>query len=282
MSHAGGHCATDADTIYVENKNTGCANAVAPNAGTAAMPYCHPQPAVDAATAGTKRLIVLRGAVGFSGFSASIPSGVLSMVSQSTSYINGGGSNGITLNSGELYLRGVRIKYSTSIGVQVEAAGTLRMNRCIVEENAGGGILVNGGGYDITNTVVANNGTGVVGPISWGGVFISVPSAGKPARFLNNTIYKNMAQGLVCTGPITHSGLIAYGNGLIDITSTCNSSTATACCTGDPMLNASYHLTAGSPCIDKLPAAMSTPDDLDGDPRPLGAMSDCGADEYKQ
>ena len=41
-----------------------------------------------------------------------------------------------------------------------------------------------------------------------------------------------------------------------------------------------YHLMAGSSCIDKLSANMSTTYDIDGDPRPYGTVSDCGADEY--
>jgi hypothetical protein len=54
----------------------------------------------------------------------------------------------------------------------------------------------------------------------------------------------------------------------------------TACCTGDPMLSSSYRLMSGSPCIDKLAPMMSAVDDIDGEARPKGAMSDCGADEF--
>jgi hypothetical protein len=42
-----------------------------------------------------------------------------------------------------------------------------------------------------------------------------------------------------------------------------------------------YHLRAGSPCIDKAPPAGGPTDDMDGDSRPAGKRSDIGADEFK-
>ena len=47
----------------------------------------------------------------------------------------------------------------------------------------------------------------------------------------------------------------------------------------DPLLDNSWHLQAGSPCIDAGTTADAPAVDLDGDPRPQGAGVDIGADE---
>lgn len=47
----------------------------------------------------------------------------------------------------------------------------------------------------------------------------------------------------------------------------------------DPMLDATHHLGAGSPCVDRGVAIEAPPLDRDGDPRPAGAGYDIGADE---
>jgi len=46
------------------------------------------------------------------------------------------------------------------------------------------------------------------------------------------------------------------------------------------MLSVDYRLTLNSPCINKLDMSMSTARDIDGQSRPSGQMSDCGADEF--
>ncbi len=49
----------------------------------------------------------------------------------------------------------------------------------------------------------------------------------------------------------------------------------------DPLVNASYHLTATSPVIDKGTAKEAPSKDIDGDNRPRGIAVDIGADEFK-
>ncbi len=277
MFHDGGRCASDAETIYVERSGT-CAMTVSPTGGTSAMPYCLAQTGVDAVTP-TRRVVVLRGPLTSMTVTNSGP--VITVVGQMAAALEPGAAGpGVQLNSGDLYLRGVAIRRGSFEGVVAEAAGTLRMNRCVVEGNAKGGILLKSAGFDITNTVVAGNGPGddPTGQFQWGGVLIQVPGAGRAARFANNTVVGNNVLGLSCNGKVDTPGLIAYGTPSPgrDIAPACM---APVCCTGDPLLTPTYRLMSGSPCIDKVPANMSAPDDIDGEARPKGAASDCGADE---
>lgn len=276
MSHTDGHCATDAETLYVENR-AGC---VMTGGGTPAQPFCHPQPAVTLAVGGTsQRLVVLRGPAALRNFSATVPSGLLSVVGQSGALINGGPDVGIQVAGGEVYVRTLTVKSGSNIGVVVDAPGTLRMSRSTVEGNSGGGILINGGGFDITNTIVAGNGPGFTAGLgAWGGVAVQTPATGKPARFDHNTVVGNLATGLSCAAMVAAPGLIAHGNSALDISPPC---LVTPCCTGDPLLTPTHRLMPGSPCVDKLAPNMSLLEDIDGDLRPQGAQSDCGADELK-
>jgi hypothetical protein len=98
----------------------------------------------------------------------------------------------------------------------------------------------------------------------------------RASRFLNNTVVSNVGTGIACnTSATTIVGSIAYGNAP-DI-SLC---ALTPCCSGNPALTPDYHLTSGSACIDQIDPTMSATHDIDGQTRPRGPMSDCGADEF--
>ncbi|HYR95785.1 MAG TPA: choice-of-anchor Q domain-containing protein, partial [Candidatus Binatus sp.] len=47
----------------------------------------------------------------------------------------------------------------------------------------------------------------------------------------------------------------------------------------DPLLDATFHLGAGSPCIDAGTTTEAPANDIDGDARPRGAGIDVGPDE---
>jgi hypothetical protein len=47
----------------------------------------------------------------------------------------------------------------------------------------------------------------------------------------------------------------------------------------DPKMDATWHLQAGSPCIDAGTATEAPAQDMDNQPRPQGAAVDVGADE---
>ena len=134
--------------------------------------------------------------------------------------------------------------------------------------------------YSITNTVIANNGNSNSpnGCGVWYGVcLLAVPSSG-PRVFVNNTVVAQV--GVVCDVAYPFSGSIFTGDpNFVAGSSACGLS---PCC-GAGNLNidpATYHLMAGSSCIGKVAPGMSTAYDIDGQPRPLTTVSDCGADEY--
>ena len=61
----------------------------------------------------------------------------------------------------KLRLVRVTVSLGTGLGVQADTGAELRMDRCLVQNNSVGGILINGASYDIQNTIIANNvGTG--------------------------------------------------------------------------------------------------------------------------
>jgi hypothetical protein len=267
-----GRCASDAEAVYVDNR-TGCSDT---GTGTAATPFCQPQPAVDAALAVSKRLVVLRGSAALQGFSATVPSGTLSVIGTGTSTLRGGATAVVHVRGGDLHLRGVRVREAAGVGVLVDPAGSLRLNRAELSYNAGGGLHINGGGYDVTNTVVSWNGNQTSCDPNGFGVYL-VAGASKTARFVNNTLLGNCGYGLRCTAAVGTTGVLAFNNTTTNLDPTCGGA---LCCTGDPMLSGD-RLTANSrQCIDVLDPAQAPPDDLTGAVRPIGVRSDCGAHEY--
>jgi hypothetical protein len=280
MSHEDGRCATAAETVFVQSIPQ-CATGVGMGmAGTAGMPYCSAQDGITAALAGSRPLVVLRGPTDRWAYSSA---GKLTVVGQGGKVVGAG--VGVRVSGGELYLRGLTVSASgaTGTGVVAENGAILRMNRCLVENNGAGGISVNNAGFDIVNTIIANNDPGETAPgtgITFGGVYLS-GAAGKPQRFLNNTVVNNRAIGLYCAAAYAVKGVLIKGNAVREVhqCTTAAGSNVTDPPGFDPMKP--YHLTAASPCVDMGDAMESPPDDYDGEPR-SDARSDCGADEYRR
>lgn len=277
MFHQDRRCASDAETIYVQ-RTANCAMTAA-GAGTSGMPFCNAQLGIDAIST-SRRVVVLRGPDPLGAINAAV-TGAATLVAQNVTIAPGGAGPGLHLISGELYVRGIVISGGSYEGIVVDAGTTLRLNRAVVQKNAKGGILLKGAGFDIENTIVAGNGPGddPTGQFQWGGVLVQLPPQGSPMRFVNNTIFANNVIGLSCNGQINATGLLTYGTPSPgrDVAPAC---TVSPCCSGDPLLTPTYRLSTGSPCIDKLLANMSSTDDIDGESRPKGAASDCGADEF--
>jgi hypothetical protein len=280
MSHQDGRCASDVETVYVSNV-TNCSTVPA-SGGTSLAPFCSPQLGIDAARGG-KHLVLLRGTTPLVPFNvALVDPAEISVISKDGAIIDHGAAIGIHLTRGLLYVRGVTVVAGFGTGMVAEGGATsvLRLDRCQIL-GSGGGLLINNAGFDISNTVIANNNEALVppaGPATYGGVYLR-SAAGAPTTFRYNTIVGNQNIGLVCFGPYVTSSLIVANNTLAQVAPPCTPTMGPGI-TVDPQLDTLFHLMVNSPCIGQGDSANAPPDDIDGDPRPMPG-SDCGADEFK-
>jgi hypothetical protein len=267
--------------LYVK-PDAGCTDT---GSGTAAAPYCAPQSAIAAATA-SKNVIVMRkgpqALVKWS-FAGATP---ISVIGQGGASIGPGAGIGIAVTSGEIYIRGLGVSGMTDVGISVSAGATLKLDQSVVTMNTGG-LVVNGGGFEINNSVFAAN-LAATAPVAFGGVYLK-SAAPKPAVFRNNTIYANGAVGLVCDGTYPVRGLLVANNTGGQVTScdfSDNSSVVVGTAGADAHFDATrpYHLTADSQCVDVGNTTDFSNHDLDGNPRPspAGGRSDCGAHELQR
>lgn len=223
-----GHCATDGETLYVGSiDGVHCADSA--TSGSASVPYCSLQLAVMAASSRAIPLLVVTGALtgGFTGVALSAP---LTVVGKGAVITPSPGADGISIVDGDLTLRGITVRGSAtnSTGIGINAAPTsgntvvLRMDACAVTDNPGGGILLNGAGFVITNTTVSRNGPN---PTGWGGISVQNPPAAGPTTLSRVTLSDNMQVGLACGSGLAASGVsgvLAKDNvGKIEISSVC-------------------------------------------------------------
>jgi hypothetical protein len=300
-----GHCAGTGEILFVEFNSNGCPGAD----GTSAKPYCAPNEAV-AQLLSNRNVIVIRGptadrmVLNTTGVApvvvgkpatgnvpASIPATAATAVQVLSDTvlirdltINGGTaatSKGIVVagSSTVLSLLNVRVNVVTGLGLQADTGTQLKMNRCTIDNNSRGGVQLGTLSFDITNTVIAKNGPGMdTGGVTWGGLRINATGTTVPSstRFVNNTIVENNPVAFSCATDISINQSIVFGNTSGD---GAGCTIATCCSTGNPLLTTTYRLMSGSPCADKIDTTMSLPDDIDGQARPNGVKSDCGADE---
>ena len=233
MSHQDGRCADDAETVYVQAvsacSDSSGAGGSKPAAGTSAAPLCTLQ-AATSALSGMADLVVVRGTVTGATAAFAVPAKKkLSVIGQMTAFIAGGGTSpAFHLASGEAYLRDLKLTTAASIGCQADAGSLLRLDHVTVTGNVGGGILLDGAAFEIRNSTVSNNGAGVMGAVTWGGIFANNPPAAGPKTLDLLTVQSNLSPGITCSSAITGTGILASSNLGGDVISTCGFAPCTA------------------------------------------------------
>jgi hypothetical protein len=218
LNNIDGHCATDAETVYVGAVGTvTCTDGV--GAGAAATPFCTALIGVNvASTTGGKNLVLLTGTL--ANFSIAVPSKTLTVVGRTAVITPPTATNGIDITSGTVYLRNLTVQGVTTAGSQTGVGinalpgspVTLYITGCTIKSNVGG-ILLNGAAFDIENTTVSNNAAGALGATRWGGILVSSLPATGPTILNHVTIQNNAQVGLSCSAPITTSStVLSSGN----------------------------------------------------------------------
>ena len=273
-----GSCPGDDAVIYLQN--SALCSTTSPGNGTSASPYCFSDDAVGALSA-TKSVIVVKGPLAVNPRNNSLTlsfSGAPVLIAGKTSAKLGNPPSGtpplVSITAGEVTLRDLTIAGGNDAGVSVSGGAILHMDRCYVTGNTKNGIITDKSAFDIVNTVIAGNGGS-----NFSGVNLGAYTGTGPTRFAFNTVVNNGLVGVACGQAYTLTGILANANGGLNFSSSCVTNGTTSTST-TPNLDANYHLTATSPCVN-AGGATCPPDDIDGDTRPIGAACDCGADEYK-
>jgi hypothetical protein len=278
-----GHCATSSEVVTLKS-NPGCALS-----GVADFKFCKSADAAVALSVIPPRPVLLVqgpdpvAAIDLTSVGQIAPKVLI--VGQGAAVVGAGSGDvaGVHLGSAaKFWVRDLAISGGT-LGVAAEMTPELHLTRCVITHNDKGGLRTTGTGFDITNTIVAANGAGSdLGGVAFGGVRLGTAPASGPSNFANNTVVDNLQVGISCATPYDVSTSIVHGNNGGDALNC----TGGPCCgptNPDPLLDPSYRLKMGSPCIDKITPSMSTVTvDIDGHARPFGAKLDCGADEFVQ
>lgn len=210
MSHQDGRCATDAETIYVEN-SVGCATTVDSSSGTATKPYCSTYVALGALSA-TRRLMVVRGSVGGFGYSSS--AGQLTVVGQLNAGLFPGNDPGtsscLALNTkADVYIRDIACNTNYNATAITASSSTIHLLRVVVF-NSGGGILLSDSNYEIIDSIFSNNQSGMLGTARFGGIIVDNPPA-TGLKVLKNITFKdnNNPTDITCSAAISATGIYA-------------------------------------------------------------------------
>jgi len=194
MKHQDGRCASDAETVVATS--------------TSALP---------SSLASGKRLVIIRGSV--SGTAAwNLPTSQVTIIGQNTGVLTGNGSAAtMHLTGGDFYMRDLSIT-GGSPGLWADGGAIARLDHVSVSNNAAGGILLDGAGFDIKNTTVNSNGANTAGAGAFGGIRIQNPPA-TPKMLSFSTVNDNQLIGVSCdsgtaVNPLPTTVLVTQATGV--------------------------------------------------------------------
>jgi cysteine-rich repeat protein len=207
---------------------------------------------------------------------------------------SGGSGGGVRVEmGGSAELEGVIIGPSSEIGIDVKD-GDLTLKRSRIFDNLKGGARVDGGVHRLISSVIARNGSAAS---ELGGLFIV--STSTRSELVNDTIADNQSKpdrtaGVRCMAAAAIANAIVWNNSggaALGIDPLCTpyfsdlaafTEQGAGNVSADPIFaDGEYHLSEMSPCIDAGDHEAAPLFDVDGDPRPLGAGADIGADEVR-
>jgi len=207
-------------------------------------------------------------------------------------YISNGSGSTLNLTLNKNRISGNNIWSYYGGGLFLSNSGTVTavmVNNVIVTNTATNATINCGGGVHIANSgslnlnSINNTISGNLADDGGGGIYVSSSSGSAQLSFLNDIIYGNSGNPgsdiwnywSSASITISHSDLGAVFGGYTDLGGNISA---------DPLFRnpsaGDYHLTAGSPCIDKGTSSGAPPDDIEGTPRPQGGGVDMGAYEY--
>jgi hypothetical protein len=221
MAHQDGRCASEAETIYVQQV-TSCTSVADPASGGATTPFCGLDKGASALST-MRRLFVVRGTVQGTAWTLQGAAGdpQVSIVGQQSATIAGGASPGLRVVAANAYVRDLRVTRSVDVGITASSGSSIQLERVAVDNNGGGGILLSTSAFSLRNVRVTENGPGTLGLATWGGILVQDQPAAGPAKVDSSTVELNKAPGISCSSAISGSGVSASNNSTIDISPTC-------------------------------------------------------------
>lgn len=222
-SGANGRCLRPDEVIYV-SKAPGCSDTLpaaamdggAPDAGVQAgistRPFCSLEP-IRSVLSPSRAVVVVSGQVSGASWSYNDEAQGPLLITGHAAMISGAASPNFQMTGGNVTIRNVTFSPGGSVGIEADG-GTLSLRNVKVQSCQGGGIWLNGAGFDIESSTITGNGPGDHDGAAWGGILETALSTatGAAKNISQCTVANNDGQGITCKDALTGREILAYGN----------------------------------------------------------------------